>query len=132
VELKDSELKTGRRGAILNESAQGRTSKKRRSRLVDSSVGWGSQNHESDTNTRRGTPDTAGKADGEADSKTSGGKGRRETSDQNGRATRAGSLQAVQAGLGGHRGTHTERAGYALRLSVLSEVASCTRSGARV
>src|SRR5208337_4358458 len=86
-------------------------------------------NHASDTNnTFHRTPGASREASG----KKSGDKTRRETSGESGRATRTGAVQAVQAGLGGDRGTHTERAGHAICLPVLSEVAPCTWSGAWV
>src|SRR5499433_3040993 len=51
---------------------------------------------------------------------------------QAGRPARAGAVQVVQAGMGGHRGPHAECAGHAVCLPVLPEIASCSRSGARI
>jgi len=44
----------------------------------------------------------------------------------------AGAVQAVQERVGGDRGTHPERARYALRMSVLPEVAPSAWSGAGI
>ncbi|HTQ60386.1 MAG TPA: hypothetical protein VMI32_09195 [Candidatus Solibacter sp.] len=65
------------------------------------------------TKARRGKKREAGSATGESTDRSAG----------------AGSLQAVQAGLGSDRGAHSECAGHAVCLSVLPEVAP--RSGAR-
>src|SRR6267142_103227 len=48
------------------------------------------------------------------------------------RSTGAGVVQALQARLDGHRGTHSERARHAFRLPVLPEVSPSPRTGARI
>src|SRR5262252_4789818 len=53
-------------------------------------------------------------------------------STQAGGPARAGVVQAVQAGMGGDCGPHTKCAGHTICLPVLPEIASCSRSGARI
>lgn len=103
----------------------------------DSRTGWGERNDASDKdNTQCGTQTASGKAGyqtgSEANGETCGGKTRRKTSGQVGRSLGTGALQAVQAGLGGHRGSHAKRHGHTFCLPVLSEVAPCTWSGAGI
>ncbi|PYT72116.1 MAG: hypothetical protein DMG39_11185 [Acidobacteria bacterium] len=87
-------------------------------------------NDASDKNTNSGTAQPASKAHGEAShckTQQAGASGSTRGRGPSG----AGALQAVQAGLGSHRGAHPQCAGHAVCLPVLPEVAPRSRTRAR-
>src|SRR5260370_25006525 len=95
-----------------------------------------SKNDASNTyNTNNSTTQAVGEAHGQARGETRGNK-KREAGTSVGQGSSgsagAGALQAVQAGLGGDRGTDCECAGHAVCLPVLPEVAPRSRPGTRI
>src|SRR5215467_925310 len=81
----------------------------------------------SGTPKREAVEQTCGKASG-AKAGSQAGIG----SAQAGGPARTGVVQVVQAGLGGDCGPHTECARHTVCLPILPEIASCSRSGARI
>jgi hypothetical protein len=126
-----SEYRSGR-GVILNRERPG--NEQRTQIPVGRKAGGGERKHASNANnTWIGTKNAPGEANG---SKTGATEGSPQTSGQSsksdGRTSRAGAVQAVQARLGGDCRTDSERAGHAICMPVLSQVAPRAWSGAWV